>query len=317
MAMNENNTMQAIRYHEYGGPEQLSLERVPRPEPKPDRVLVRVYAAGVNPWDWKLRAGAMKQFMPIEFPYTPGIELAGVVDEIGPGVTGFQQGQAVYGSGSGTNAEYALSLASSLASKPASLTFDQAAAVPVGANTAWRALFDAADFQPGQRVLIQGAAGGVGMFAVQLVAWHGGHAIGTASAQHLDIVRSLGAEEVVDYQAAPFEKSVRDVDVVLDAVGGDVAERSLAVLRPGGVLVSIAGQPPIEQAQARGVTAVSVGRSDPARTGQVLRQVGELIDSGQIKVRVVNVFPLADAARAHALSETRHGQGRIVLHVAG
>ena len=138
--MNETNTMQAIRFHDYGGPEQLVLERVPRPEVQPGTVLVRVKAAGVNPWDWKLRSGAVRQFMPVELPYTPGIELAGIVEALGPGVSAFRPGDAVYGSGNGTNAEYALAPAGSLAPRPASLTFDQAAAVPVGANTAWRAL---------------------------------------------------------------------------------------------------------------------------------------------------------------------------------
>jgi NADPH:quinone reductase-like Zn-dependent oxidoreductase len=314
--MNESNTMQAIRYHAYGGPEQLVFERVPRPELKPGTVLVRVKAAGVNPWDWKLRMGAYRQFMPIDFPYTPGIELAGVIEEIGPEVSGFGRGQAVYGSASGTNAEYAVAPASSLAPKPAALTFDQAAAVAVGATTAWRALFDAAGLQAGQRLLIQGAAGGVGSFAVQLARWRGAHVIGTASARNLDFVRSLGAEEVIDYQATPVERAVHDVDVVLDTVGGDVEERSLQVLRPGGVFVTVAGQPPEEKAQARGVRAAGVGQGDPARTGELLRQIEDLIESGQIKVQVTNVFPLAQAGQAHALSQTGHGQGRIVLHVA-
>jgi NADPH:quinone reductase-like Zn-dependent oxidoreductase len=316
MIMNENNTMQAIRYHAYGGPEQLVLERVPRPELKPGAVLVHVKAAGVNPWDWKLRTGAFQQFMPIDFPYTPGIELAGVIEELGPGVNGFKRGQAVYGNASGANAEYAVAPASSLATKPAALTFDQAAAVPVGATTAWRALFDTVNLQAGQRLLIQGAAGGVGSLAVQLARWRGAYVIGTASAKNLDFVRSLGADEVVDYQITPIEKALRDVDVVLDTVGGDVQERSLAVLRPGGVLVTDAGQPLEEKAQARGVRAIGVGPADPARSGEMLRQIGQLIDSGQIKVQVANVFPLAQAGKAHALSQTGHGQGRIVLHVA-
>jgi NADPH:quinone reductase-like Zn-dependent oxidoreductase len=314
--MDESNTMQAIRYHAYGGPEQLVLERVPRPELKPGTVLVRVKAAGVNPWDWKLRSGAFQQFMPMEFPYTPGIELAGIIEAIGPGVSGFQPGQAVYGSASGANAEYAVAAANGLAPKPAALTFDQAAAVPVGAMTAWRALFDAVNLQAGQRLLILGAAGGVGAFAVQLARWRGAHVIGTASAKNLDYVRSLGADEVIDYHAVPVETTVRDVDVVVDTVGGDVGERSLQVLRPGGVLVEVAGQPAAEKAQARGVRAVGVGQSDPARTAERLRQMGELIETGQIKVQVATIFPLAEARQAHALSQTGHGQGRIVLHVA-
>ena len=314
--MNESNTMQAIRYNQYGGPEQLALEQIPRPEVQPGTVLVRVKGSSVNPMDWKLRSGAARQWMQIQFPHTPGLELAGVVEEIGPGDTGFQKGQAVYGIGGSTNAEYALVPASSLAPMPNSLSFDQAAAVPIGALTAWRALFDVADLQPGQRILVQGAAGGVGSFAVQLARWKGAHVIGTASAKNLDFVRSLGAEEAIDYQATPFETVVHDMDVVLDTVGGDVQDRSLTVLRPGGLYVTIAGMPPQEEAQKRGVRAAGVGPADPARAGELLREIGELIESGQIKVQVTNIFPLAEAGQAHALSQQGHGRGRIVLHVA-
>jgi NADPH:quinone reductase-like Zn-dependent oxidoreductase len=314
--MNESNTMQAIRYHQYGGPERLVLEQAPRPEVKPSTVLVRVKAAGVNPWDWKMRTGAYQQFMPAQFPYTPGIELAGIIEEIGPGVSGFQKGQTVYGNGGSTNAEYAVVPASSLAPMPRNLTFDQAASVPVGVLTAWRALFETADLQPGQRIVVQGAAGGVGSFAVQLARWKGAHVSGTSSSNNRDFVRSLGAEEVIDYQATPFETAVRDVDVVLDTVGGDVQERSLQVLRAGGLFVTVAGQPPLEEAEKRGVRAAGVGPSDPAHAGEVLRQITELIEAGQIQVQVTNVFPLAEAGRAHALSQQGHGRGRIVLHVA-
>jgi NADPH:quinone reductase-like Zn-dependent oxidoreductase len=308
--------MQTIRYHQYGGPEQLVLEQTPRPEVQPGTVLVRVKAAGVNPWDWKLRSGAMQQFMPVQFPYTPGIELAGIVEEIGPGASGFQKGEAVYGNGGGTNAEYAIAPAGGLAPMPRNLTFDESAAVPVGALTAWRALFDTANLQPGLRILVQGAAGGVGSFAVQLARWKGAHVIGTASAKNVDFVYSLGAEEVIDYQATPFERAVHDLDVVLDTVGGDVQDRSLQVLRTGGIFVTIAGMPPQEEAQKRGVRAAGVGPADPARAGEMLRKISELIESGKVKVQVTNVFPLAEARQAHALSQQGHGRSRVVLHVA-
>ncbi len=311
-----NDTMQAIRYHKYGGPEQLVLERVPRPRLQPGSVLVRVKSAGVNPWDWKLRTGAYKQFMPVQFPYTPGIELAGVIEEIEPEVTGLQKGQAVYGAASSTHAEYAVVPANSLAPKPASLSFDRAASAPVGVLTAWRALFDTANLQAGQRILVQGAAGGVGSFAVQLARWKGAHVIGTASANNHDFVRSLGAETVIDYNTTPFETVVRDVDVVLDTVGGDVGVRSLQALRPGGLFVTIAGQPPQEEAQKRGVRAAGVGPADPARSGELLRQITGLFESDKIKVQVTNVFPLAQASQAQALGEMGHGRGRIVLHIA-
>jgi NADPH:quinone reductase-like Zn-dependent oxidoreductase len=309
--------MRAIRYHQYGGPEQLVLEQIPRPEVQPGAVLVHVRASAVNPVDWKLRTGAFHQFMPVQFPKTPGLDLAGVVEEIGPGVTGFERGQAVYGLGDGTNAEYAIAAASSLAPMPRGLTFDQAASVPLGALTAWRALFDAADLQPGQRILIQGAAGGVGMNAVQLARWKGAHVAGTASARNLDFIRSLGVEEAIDYLAAPFETVVRDMDVVLDTVGGDALDRSLQVLRRGGILVTVAGQPPQEEAAKRGIRAAGVGMADPARTGELLRRFTELIEAGRLRVQVDSVFLLAEAGRAHAQSQQGHGRGRIVLHVAG
>jgi NADPH:quinone reductase-like Zn-dependent oxidoreductase len=313
--MNENDTMRAIRYHQYGGPEQLLLELAPRPEVEPGALLVRVKAAGVNPWDWKLRSGALQQFMPVQLPYAPGVELAGVIEEIGPGVAGFQKGQAVYGNGGGTNAEYTVVPATSLAPMPRNLTFDEAAGVPVGADRLARAL-RRGDLQPGQRVLVQGAAGGVGSYGVQLARWHGAHVTGTASASNHDFVRSLGVEEVVDYQATPFETVVHDMDVVLDTVGGDVAARSLQVLRPGGIYVTVAGQPPLEEAQERGVKATGVGPSDPARTSELLRKITELIEEGRVNVPAPRVFPLAEASQAHALSQQGHGRVRIVLHVA-
>lgn len=313
--MNESHTMQAIRFHQYGGPEQLVLERVPRPEVQPQHVLVRVYAAGVNPIDWKIRSNWQGRYEASQLPTIPGSDLAGVIQEVGPGVTGLEEGQAVYGTGSGTYAEYALASANTLAPKPESLTFDEAATVPIGALTAWRTLFDQADLQAGQRILVQGAAGGVGLFAVQFARWKGAHVIGTASASNQDFVRSLGAESVIDYQATPFESVVHDVDVVLDTVGGDVLDRSWQVLRRGGMLVSIAARPSQEEAEAHGVRVPSPGPRDPARTGAVLRQVSALIESGQVRAQVGRVLPLAQASQAHALSEQRHGRGHIVLHI--
>lgn len=310
-----SQTMQAIRYHAYGGPEQLILEPVNRPPLQPGTVLVRVKAAGINPWDWKLRSGAYQQFMPIKFPYTSGIEFAGVVEEIGPGVTGFKKGQAVYGAASGTHAEYVVVAANTLVTKPSSLNFDQAASVPVGAVTAWRAM-EMADVKAGQRLLVLGAAGGVGVFAVQLARWKGAHVIGTASANNHEFLRSLGVETVIDYNTTPIESAVHDADVVLDTVGGGVGVHSLRVLRPGGVYVTVAGQPPNEEAQKRGVRAEGIGPADAARNGDRLRQVTDLIESGKIKAPVTNVFPLAEARKAYALGETGHGRGRIVLHIA-
>lgn len=307
-------TMQAIRVHNYGGPEQLKLEQVPRPEPQAGEVLIRVHAAGVNPVDWKFRQGRMKDFIPMQFPYIPGADLAGVVQEIGPGVTAFQEGQAVFGqSARGAYAEYTTASVTTLALKPKTLNFDEAAAIPVGATTAWQALFDHGELQPGQRVLVQGAAGGVGLFAVQFARWKGAHVIGTTSTANLDFVRSLGAETVVDYTTTPVESVVHDVDLVLDTVGGQTLESSLRVLKRGGTLVPIAGQPSKEQAQELGIRVVSMS----ARvSSELLQTFAQLIDEGQVKVVVGATFPLRDAPKAHELSQSGHGRGRIVLHIA-
>lgn len=304
-------TMQAIRVHDYGGPEQLVLERVPRPEPQGNEVLIHVFAAGVNPTDWKLRSGLYKKHSQLPLPWTPGVEGAGVVEAVGAEVTTLQPGQAVYGIITGAYAEYAIVPANNLLPKPAHLTFDQAAAVPHGALTAGQAIEDA-KVELGQLVLVQGAAGGVGHFAVQLARWKGARLIGTASANNLEFVRSLGAETVIDYQAVPFETVVRDIDVVIDTVGGEVLDRSYQVLRSGGVLVSVAAPVSAEKAKTYGVRAMNSGRASPEK----LQAISDLIESKQIMPVVGSVFPLAEARRAHELSETRHGRGRIILHLA-
>jgi NADPH:quinone reductase-like Zn-dependent oxidoreductase len=303
--------MQAVRFHDYGGPEVLVLEQVPLPQPQADQVLVRVLAAGVNPADWKMRAGFYQEFMPLPLPWTPGLEAAGIIEAVGADVTTLQSGQAVYGIVNGAYAEYAVAPAHDLRPKPAHLTFEQAAAVPMGALTAWQAVIEEAKVQSGQRVLVHGAAGGVGLFAVQLARWKGAHVIGTASAGNIEFVRSLGAETVIDYNAAPFERVVRDVDVVVDTVGGEIPERSWQVLRPGGVLVTVAAQLSPEAGQAHSVRALTARRASPDR----LQPISELLETKQITPVVGPVFPLAQARQAHELSQTGHGRGRIVLHM--
>ncbi|HLX39534.1 MAG TPA: NADP-dependent oxidoreductase, partial [Ktedonobacteraceae bacterium] len=206
-------TINAIQVHNYGDADQLRLEQIPVPEPQEGEVLVRVHAAGVNPMDWKIRSGMLKNFMPATFPYAPGADLAGVVAKIGPGVTAFQPGQAVFGrSSKGSYAEYSIAPASTLALKPSSLSYDEAATIAVGATTAWQGLFDHGKLQSGQRVLILGGAGGVGLFAVQFARWKGARVVSTASTRNVDFVRSLGAETVVDYTTTAVENVVHDVD---------------------------------------------------------------------------------------------------------
>jgi NADPH:quinone reductase-like Zn-dependent oxidoreductase len=307
-------TMQAILVHNYGGPEQLKLEEVQRPEPQAGEVLIHVHAAGVNPVDWKIRQGFMKDFRPMQFPYIPGVDLAGVVEEVGPGVTAFQKGQAVFGqSAKGAYAEYAAAYVETLALKLKTLNFDEAAAIPVGATTAWQGLFDQGGLQAGQRVLIQGASGGVGSFAVQFARWKGAHVIGTTSTANVDFVRSLGAETVVDYTSTPVEQVVHDVDLVLDTVGAHTLESSVQAVKRGGTLVTIAGQPPEEKVKERGV---HVALFSSRVSSKLLQTFAQLIDEGQVKVPIGRVFPLRDARQAHELSQSGHGRGRIVLHIA-
>ena len=317
-------TMQAIRVHQYGGPEQLKLEEVPRPEPQAGEVLIRVHAAGVLPAEWKKREGFFHGIFPVSFPYIPGSAVAGVVEEVGPGVTTFQQGQAVFGrSTNGTYAEYTTTVVeppaltpptfSLLALKPDALSFDEAATISGGATTAWAALFGDGALQAGQRVLIQGAAGGVGLYAVQFARWKGAQVIGTASTANVDFVRSLGAEIVIDYTATPFEQVVRDVDLVLDTIGGETLQRSLEVVKRGGTLVSLLEQPSQEKAQERGIRALN---NAVLPTSEHLRTIAQLIGAGQVRAVVGKTFPLHEAHQAHELSQSGHGRGRIVLHIA-
>jgi NADPH:quinone reductase-like Zn-dependent oxidoreductase len=311
MAMTQ---MRAVRFHEYGPADVLHLDDVERPEPGPGEVRVRVHAAGVNPIDWKIRAGHLQQYMPLDLPHVPGFDLAGTVDAAGQGVDALSEGDAVFGRGRGTYAEYAIAPVATLAAKPEGMSFAEAATIAVGGVTAWVGLFDAAALEAGQRLLVQGGAGGVGSFAVQLGRWKGAHVSATASAANLGYVRELGADEAIDYAAGSIEDAVRDVDVVFDTVGGEVTARSWPLLRPGGILVTIAGMPDAEAAAAHGVRTAGV--QAPETTAPILAELARLAVAGDLRPQVGRTFPLAAAAEAQALSETGHGRGRIVLEVA-
>jgi NADPH:quinone reductase-like Zn-dependent oxidoreductase len=263
--------------------------------------------------DWKLRAGYMKDFMPLELPHVPGYELAGTVEALGEGVTEFRPGDDVFGSGSATYASVAAVPVTTLAKKPDAMTFEEAATLGRSGVTAWQCV-EAADLRAGQRVLIHGGAGGVGSLAVQLAHRKRVHVIATTSTANVDHVRGLGADEVLDYTAAPFEDSVRDVDVVIDTVGADVPSRSWGVLKPGGLLITIAAMPDAETAAARGVRTTGV--RPPEVTAPILQNLAELVASGAIKPQVAETFPLQEAAAAHAASQTGHGRGRRVLKLS-
>jgi NADPH:quinone reductase-like Zn-dependent oxidoreductase len=308
--------MKAIRIHQYGGPEVLAQVEMQRPTPGPNEVLIKVHAASVNPFDWKARAGYVKEFFPLTFPVTLGSDASGTVEEVGPGVARFKRGDELYASlglGGGGYAEYAIAKEEIVAEKPGTLDYVQAAAVPTGGITAWQALFEVAQLRAGQKVLIHGAAGGVGNFAVQFAKAKGAYVIGTASSKNQAFLGELGVDKAVDYNKTQFEDMVCDVDVVLDTIGGDTQERSFKVLKKGGILVSIVRPPSQELATKYGVRALFYG-AHPSSSD--LTKIANLIDDGKVKPVVGTVLPLADARRAHELSETGHARGKIVLKVA-
>ena len=315
MTAAETRQMRAVRFHEYGPPSVLTLEEVDRPTPNDGEVLIRVRAAGVNAIDWKFRAGYLKEWVPLELPHTLGLDVAGTVEEVGPGVSEFAVGDDVFGRAAGGYADYAIAPVTTIVPKPAGLSFQEGATLSVGGVTAWVGLFDAARLGSGQRLLVQGGAGGVGSLAVQLGHWKGAHVIATTATGNVDYVRSLGADDVIDYTTANTEDVVRDVDVVLDTVGGAVMDRSWSVLKPDGILVSVAGMPDPEKAAAHGVRTSGV--QSPEIIRPVLEQLVRLIEAGALAPQVRQVFPLPEAAAAHVAAETGHGRGRIILQVSG
>ena len=305
--------MKAIRIHQYGGPEVLAHVEMRCPTPGPDELLIKVQAASVNPLDWKMRAGHVKEIFPLTFPATLGRDVSGTVEEAGAHVTQFKRGDEVYALSSGGYAEYVVAKESAVAKKPRTLDHVQAAAVPAVGLTALQALFEVAQLSAGQKVLIHAAAGGVGNFAVQLAKPRGAYVIGTASSKNHPLLNDLGVDRAVDYRKTRFEDVVREVDVVLDTVGGETQERSFKVLKKGGILVSLVQPPSQELATKYGVRALF--HSGRARSSD-LAQIAKLIDDGKVKTIVETVLPLAEARRAHELSETRHARGKIVLKVA-
>lgn len=315
--MSTVNTMRAISQNVLGGPEVLEEVTVERPAPRPNEILVRVRAAGVNPTDWKHRANGGFLGEP---PFVLGWDVSGVVEATGIGVALFQPGDEVFGMlsypfGHGSHAEYVTAPARAFTLKPASIDHTQAAALPLVSLTAWQALTERADVRPGQRVLIHAAAGGVGHVAVQIAKARGAYVIGTASAGKHDFLRSIGVDEPIDYTSVDFAEAVRDVDVVLDPIGGETGLRSLRVLRPGGVAVSIipvGSDEFYEEAERLGVRAIRM-LVDADQAG--MRAVAGLVEEGSLRATVAETFPLSDAAKAHALGETGRTAGKLVLTV--
>ena len=307
-------TMKACRIHRYGGPEVIDVEDAPLPEPGPGQVRVRVRASGVGPWDAWIRSG--KSAMPQPLPLTLGVDVAGEVEVLGEGVANFQIGERVFGATNarftGANAEYAIALASKLAPKPERVSFVEAAAVPVVAVTAWQALFEEAKLAPGASVLIHGAAGSVGAFAVQLARRAQFRVLATARAADIAFVRSLGASDAIAYETDRFEDRARGVDAVIDLVGGDTQRRSFEVLKPGGVLVSAVSEPDREAAARSRVRA---GFFLVDVTTDRLMRIADLLADGALSVVVGATLPLASVREAHEMLDggRRKPRGKIVL----
>ena len=305
--------MRAIRQEVLGGPEVLHLRHVPRPEPGPTEVLVRVTAAGVNPLDWKTRATGVFLGRP---PFTLGADVAGVVIALAEGVTRFAVGERVFGmprfpGEAAAYAEYLTAPSRHLARIPNNLSDVEAAALPMAALTAWQALVETADVKSGQRVLITGAAGGIGHLAVQIAKTRGAHVIGAAREAKHPLLRELGADETVDYTNISLGDVVRNVDVVLDLAGGETPLRALPALRDGGILVSVTSGSDRARDAAGGRVRVVYMLVEPDRAN--LEAIADLAETGRLRVCVSQTFPLSEARRAHEVSETGRVAGKLVL----
>lgn len=309
-------TMKAICIRSFGGPEVLELADLERPQPKDDEVLVKVRAASVNPVDYKTRAGSYPRVKRDQLPKVLGRDVAGVVERCGRAVRDFKEGDTVYAmldGGPGGYAEYVTIKADLCAPKPEQLDYRSAAAVPLAGLTAWQGLFDEGHLLAGQRVLIHGGAGGVGHLAVQFAKAVGATVATTVASQDVEFVKSLGADEVIDYMRERFEEKVHDVDLVLDLVAGDTQERSWAVLKDGGTLISSLAKPSEAKAREHHARATNfVAHPDRAE----LIEIGRLIDEGKVHPHIAAVFELKDAREAQDQLEHRHAQGKVVLQVA-
>lgn len=307
--------MKAARIHQFGGAELIHIEDVEIPEPQPGEVLLRVAAASLNPVDYKIRQGEFPPVGEDQLPLTLGRDLAGTVERLGEGVSGVQVGQKVFAmiGADGGYAEYARVRAEYLAEVPPELYLSTAASVPLAAHTAWQALFDHGRLQPGQRVLIHGGSGGVGHFAVQFAKAKGAEVTATGSQGSLDFIRSLGADRVIDYKAERFEDVCSDIDLVIDLIAGETQQRSWAVLRPSGTLVTTLGEPQRDRPEAEGKRAIGF-MAQP--NGEQLKEIAALIAAGKVRPVLQKTFPLAQATEAQRYLEQGHVHGKVVLSIA-
>jgi NADPH:quinone reductase-like Zn-dependent oxidoreductase len=311
----EKPMMKAVVAHEYGAPEVLKFEEVPRPEPKEDEVLVRVIASGVNPADPLTLSGKYAREFGTHLPLIPGYDIAGIVEKTGAKVTNLKAGDAVYGypTFGGGWAEYVTVKQWEVAAKPKTLNFAEAAAVPMGALTAWQALVDTAQLHPGQTILVHGGSGGVGSFAVQIAKARGARVIATASTANQDLLKQLGADVAIAYPKTSFEDVAKDVDAVLDPVGKETLARSYGVVKKGGIVMSLVARPDPVELEKRGIRGAAISVHPDAED---LAKIARLIDAGKIKPVVTEGLPLSEAIAAQRQAETHHTRGKLVLRIA-
>ncbi|WP_051264006.1 NADP-dependent oxidoreductase [Teredinibacter turnerae] len=307
--------MKAVRIHAYGGADTLTLEHIDVPVPAANEVLVRIKAASVNPVDWKVRKGDLQDALKHHLPLTLGWDFAGEIAAVGSDVTDWQPGDAVYArpeiTRDGTYAEYIAVNASEIAAKPNTADWHTAAAIPLVTLTAWQSLFDIAKLEGGQSVLVHAGAGGVGAAAIQLAKNAGARVFTTCSSANVDYVKSLGADEIIDYTKTDFS-NLRDIDVVLDTLGGEVLQNSWSVLKPGGMLVSIVDTPSEDIAETKRVKA-AFWFVQP--NSEQLAKIATLFDEGKLKVNIDSVFKLESIADAHARSESGRVRGKVVVEI--
>ena len=307
-------TFKAIRFHQYGSIDALKLEDVPYPTLGDEQVLVRVSAASINLIEHKLASGELKDFFPLQFPWTPGGDFSGVVEIVGNEVTQFKKGDEVFGwnPGMSSYAEMLVAPQAILLKKPQNLTHSEAASIATVAQTAWQALFEIAKMKQGQSILIHGGAGGVGTFAVQLAHQAGLKVYATASAENKEHLLSLGADEVIDYNKTPFESVAKSVDIVIDIVGGETQQRSFKIVKRGGFLISLIQPPSQEEAQKFGITALMMRTEfNPKR----LEKIAELVANGEMKTVISKTYPLSEVKEAWRHILSKHTQGKIVLKI--
>src|SRR5438128_7459264 len=311
----ETPMMKAVVAHEYGGPEVLKFEDVPRPEPKENEALVRVIASGVNPADPLTLSGKFAREFGTHLPLIPGYDIAGIVEKTGAKVTKLKAGDAIYGypTFGGGWAEYVIVSEGEVAGKPGSLSFTEAAAVPMGALTAWQALVDVAQLHAGQTILIHGGSGGAGSFAVQIAKARGAKVIGTASTANQDLLKQLGADVAIDYAKSKFEDVAKDVDAVLDPVGRETLAGSYGVVKKGGIVISLVARPDPLEIEKRRIRGATVWVQPKAKD---LAEIAHLIDTRKIKPVVTQVLPLSEAIAAEQQAATHHTRGKVVLRVA-